>query len=336
MKLIKPHNVLVCLVFLLMILKLDASAWYFKEAAFVSNQPQTTASQTSETKEISKVKEKKIVKCRPSQQQGYTVVSPAQLYSPNCMLPVARTRGWELDAQAMFARSKGKVRFFSGPYGYAYTSTFLTDLDMNSDLGLPEHKWVGSFSAKYGFRPRWSLRYSIMPTTLEGMAAQNTNINFGYTIASFGANTKVKWERLYQRIGLGYDPINTPSLRVSVFGDYVRLNEKLSVVQVGCCGSTFDNDLNMAMAGVEVQRCLKTTNLFNTLSLECKAGIAFGDDAVGSDLATALRYSIPMNNGRWGFVKGGYRYLTYKKKYSDIKMMETAMDGGFLEAGFIF
>ena len=86
----------------------------------------------------------------------------------------------------------------------------------------------------------------------------------------------------------------------------------------------------------EVQRCLKTTNLFNTLSLECKAGIAFGDDAVGSDLATALRYSIPMNNGRWGFVKGGYRYLTYKKKYSDIKMMETAMDGGFLEAGFIF
>lgn len=334
MKLIKPYNLLVCLVFIMTILKLDAFGLNFKEAAFVSKQPETIASQTPGTKEITKVKEKQIVKCRPSQQEGYAAARPLQLPVPECILPTARIRGWEVDVQGMFARTKGVVRFYGGTYGYG--TTYQANLDMNSDLGVPEHKWIGSLAAKYHFKPRWSLRYSVMPSTLDGTAAQNTNFNFGYTFMNYGLNTKVKWERLYQRMGLGYDPIATPSLRVSVFGDYVRINEKLSVVQIGCCGSTFDNDLNMAMAGIELERCLKTTRLFNTLSLECKAGIAFGDDAVGSDLATGLKYSIPMNNGRWGFIKGGYRYLTYKKKYSDVKLMDTAMEGGFLEAGFIF
>jgi hypothetical protein len=38
----------------------------------------------------------------------------------------------------------------------------------------------------------------------------------------------------------------------------------------------------------------------------------------------------------WGQVKGGYGYVTYKKKYSDARMIDTAMDGGFLQMGFVF
>ena len=112
-------------------------------------------------------------------------------------------------------------------------------------------------------------------------------------LSTQGGTTKVKWERIYQRLGLVYDPIRTYSTRVGVFGDYVRLNEKLSVIQVGCCGDTMDNDLNMGMAGVEFEKCLKTSRLCNTLSLDCRAGVAFGDEGYGSDVSTGLKTAFP-------------------------------------------
>ena len=220
-------------------------------------------------------------------------------------------------------------RGFAASQGY-------DDVDMNGDLGLPDHNTIGSFAARYRFKPRWSLRYSIMPFAIEGSGSVGRSIPFGTTNLNPGGTTKVKWERIYQRLGLVYDPIRTYASRVSVFGDYVRLNEKLSVIQVGCCGDTMDNDLNMGMAGMEFEKCLKTSRLCNTLSLDCRAGVAFGDDGYGSDVSTGLKYSIPMNSGRWGDLKGGYRYVTYKKKYSDARMIDTAMDGGFLQMGFVF
>ncbi|MGO9570164.1 MAG: hypothetical protein ACLP5H_21755 [Desulfomonilaceae bacterium] len=62
----------------------------------------------------------------------------------------------------------------------------------------------------------------------------------------------------------------------------------------------------------------------------------FATDAHGSDVSTGLKYSVPMNSGRWGYVKGDYRYLTYKQNYGDARMVDTAMDGGFLQMGFVF
>lgn len=333
MKLRKPHNLLVCLFFLLTTMGTEAVAVHVQEAAFVSNPSQSAPQTTNPTKAITKVKPKQIVKVRPPERL-YPQMSSMDAYGPPCVLPTSRPRGWELGVEALFARTRGKVRFMGSNYGWAGTN--YRDLDLNSDIGVPEHQWIGSLSAKYGFKPRWSVRYSVMPSVVETSVNPSTTFSFGYMFNAFGLNTKVKWERLYQRMGLAYDPVRTLTTRVSVFGDYVRLNERLRVFQPGCCSSTFDNDLNMAMAGLEIERCLKTSRLCNTLSVECKAGFAFGGDAVGSDLATALKYSIPLNNGRWGFVKGGYRYISFKKKYSDLKIMETAMDGGFVEAGFIF
>jgi len=40
----------------------------------------------------------------------------------------------------------------------------------------------------------------------------------------------------------------------------------------GYGGDAFDHSLNMGMAGLEFERCLKTGRYCNTLSLECKAG----------------------------------------------------------------
>lgn len=333
MTLVKPTIVLVCLAFLAIFISVEASASNFKEAAFVPKQSQASENPDQQPKQITKVKDKKIFKVKPPEAAAAPVVlDPTTL---GCILPMPRLKGWELNAQGFYARTRGTVRFGNTTYG-GFVPGNQPDLDLNSDFGIPEHQWLGSFSAKYIFHPRWAVRYSIIPMRSEATASPSRTFNFGLTVNTFGLNTKVQWERLDQRVGLVFNSIRTPSTRLGLFGDYVRMNERIRVTQVGCCSSTFDNELNLAMAGLEFERCLKTSRLLSTLSLECKAGFAFGQDAIGSDLATGLRYSIPLNNGRWGFVKGGYRYLTYKKKYSDAKLIDTTMEGGFLEAGFIF
>lgn len=329
MNLRKPYTLLVCLVFLVSMLATETHAWYYKQAAAADRQEDLYSPPTTQTKQIEKVKPKKIVKCKPqfpSQVLTYAFV-------PECILPMSRPRGWELMAEALFARTKGHVRYFRG----FVTQLFAQDeIDLNSDMGLPDHSVMGMFGVTYRLQPRWAVRYSIMPFVMDGSGSLGRSFTFGNTTYTAGQPAKVKWEDLYQRVGLVYDPIHTMSSRVSIFGDYVRINDKLSIYQTGCCADIMNTDLNMAMAGVEFERCLKTTATCSTLSFECSAGVAFGDDAVGSDVSTGLKYSIPMNNGRWGFVKGGYRYLTFKKKYSDARSFDMAMDGGFLQMGFIF
>ncbi len=345
MNLMKPRMLLVCLCILSMIFASQAMAWTLTQAAATDSREDLYASAHSKPQIISKVKEKPITKVKPFQgYMPYTSQAQAERLMSyqaqnDCYLTVTRPKGWELDAQALFARTKGKTAFWPGNYGYGYGYGgygYQTYVDFNSQLGLPEHAVVPTFSAKYRFQPRWSMQYSIMPTSFEATTNPDNYFQFGTMNYSTGQGVKSKWERLYQRIGLVYDPILTQTSRVGVFADYVRLNERLSVYQPGCCGSSFDNDMNMTMAGIEIEKCIKSARFRNNLSVEGRAGVAFGDDGQGSDLSAGLKYSLSLNNGRSGFVKGGYRYLTYKKKYSDVKMIDTAMDGGFVEMGFIF
>jgi len=252
-----------------------------------------------------------------------------------CVLPPPNPRGWEFDAEVMFARTKGKARYTRGQWGWSlYQSDYV---DFNADMGVPDHNAVGTFTARFRLRPNWALRYSIMPMQVNGSGSGGRSFSFGSNFTyNIGQQTRVKWERIYQRAGLMYDPIRTHRSRVSIFGDYVRLDEKVSVIQVGCCGDTFDHDLNMGMAGVEFERCMKTGRFCDTLSMECRAGVAFLDQAFGSDISTGMKYKIPMGNGRWGYLEGGYRYLTFKKGYSDFKQIDTSIEGGYLKMGFVF
>ena len=230
---------------------------------------------------------------------------------------------------------KGKVRFSRGNFGAFFG---LDDVDLNSDMGLDDHGVMPSFMAMYKFRPKWALRYSVMPSLMMGSGQAGKSFVFGNTQYTAGQPVNIEWQHLEQRFGLVYDAVHAHSSRISVFGDYVRVSDRIKTMQmqVGMGGDVMDNDLNMGMAGVEFENCLKKTYNKATLSLECTAGAAFLDDAVGAEVATAFKYSIPMNSRRWGFVKGGYRYLTYKQKSSDVRMFDIAMEGGFLQMGLVF
>ncbi len=330
----KLYTLLVCLSLSAIVLFATSAPAYSIRQAAAGSPEDIAAAPAPDRKDRETAKPNKIQKVRPV----YKVRPQFLALSPQlgeCCLPVPRAKGWELEAQVIFARIKGKVRMTNSIWGTTWAWGGVPDQDLNGDWGIPDHSAVGSFSLGYRFRPKWSLRYSIMPMELNGSGGNLQNFGFG-----FNQGGQAKWQRLYQRIDLVYDPIFTRRSRVGVFAGYTRLDEKLSFSGTNWSAwntaPTFDQQLNMGMAGMEFERCLKTTRFRNTLSLECRAGLAFLDEAFGSDLMTGLRYTIPLGNGRWGYLGGGYRYVSFKKGYNDFKQIDTSLEGGYLKMAFIF
>jgi hypothetical protein len=85
---------------------------------------------------------------------------------------------------------------------------------------------------------------------------------------------------------------------------------------------------------MELNKCLKNFG-GNSLTINCKAGVVFLDNHTGYELEGGLSYIVPIKTGRFGFLKGGYRYA-HLKKDKDSELFKTTMDGAFVEAGFIF
>ena len=324
----------VCLVLLIIISATSAPGYSIRQAA--AGPPEDLAALPApDPKDSAIVKKGTIQKVRPiyKVRPEFIRMDP---YLGGCCLPVARANGWEADAQVIFARIKGKVRLPNSIFGGTWWGLGgVPDQDLNSDWGIPDHSAVGSFSLSYRFRPKWSLRYSIMPMELNGSGGNLQNLGVG-----FGQGTQVKWQRLYHHLDLVYDAIFTHRARVGVFAGYLRLDEKISFggTNFSALGTAraFDHQLNMGIAGLEFERCLKTTRFQNTLSLECRAGLAFLDEAFGSDMMSGLKYTIPMGNGRWGSLGAGYRYVTFKKGYNDFKQIDTSLEGGYLKMALVF
>ncbi|AFM24966.1 hypothetical protein [Desulfomonile tiedjei] len=338
----RTQTLLVCQILVIAFVALSAHAGNPTQPSFQADGGVALVTSATSHASGSQIASKQIVKCRPAIEQHLAArlfdrhsSSATSEHGLECALLEHPTKGWELGGDVFFARTKGKVRFSRGMTGGYYG---LDDVDLNADMGLDDHGAMGSFMAMYKFKSKWALRYSVMPMMMMGSGQPGKSFVFGNSQYTTGQRVNIEWERLEQRLGLVYDAVHTHSSRISLFGDYVRINDriKLMQMQMGMGGDVMDNDLNMAMAGLEFEKCLKSTRTKAVLSLACKASGAFLDDAVGGEAETALKYSIPMNNGRWGFVKGGYRYVTYKKKSDDARVFDMAMEGGFLQMGLVF
>ncbi len=190
----------VCLVLFIIISATSAPAYSIRQAA--AGPPEELAALPApDTKDRAMVKTGTIQKVRPIYKvQPEFIRTEPQL--GGCYLPVARANGWEVDAQVIFARIKGKIRLPNSIWGGTWWGLGgVPDQDLNGDWGIPDHSAVGSFSLSYRFRPKWSLRYSIMPMELNGSGGNLQNFGFG-----FGQGTQVKWQRLYHRLDLGLRP----------------------------------------------------------------------------------------------------------------------------------
>jgi hypothetical protein len=244
---------------------------------------------------------------------------------PTCKLPQRRCGQWELAVQAFYARIKGTLQWSEPLLGGLHPA-----VDFNDGLGLPGHKWLMEYSARHQFRPHWSCFYSIMPIEVEET----------YMSPSLpGQVFKTKWEHLYQRVGIMYQPIVTCNASVSVFGTWMFMDQKFTMSSSNHCAAhaakTIDRTRNMVMPGLEVQKCIRTLCNGGTLSCDNRVGLAFLDGTFGLDVQAGFRFSVPMNCGRWGFARGGYRLIQFNESRDDLRLDHT-LEGWFAELGLIF
>jgi hypothetical protein len=214
------------------------------------------------------------------------------------------------------------------------------DTDFNTGLQLPAHLVVPTWSVTYQFRPSWAVRYSGLGFQANGGGQTTDNIRFGtwqQYYGGFGQGIQSKYSHAYHRLGILYDALKTPKSTVRVFADWVHAEERIEANTCINCGqaSVFSKTTDAAIAGLEYQKCVKTTSNGATFSWDCKAGAIFLDDVEGWDVQGGARYTISLNSGRSGYLKGGYRLVEMKKGQNDY-LLKHALEGGFMELGFIF
>jgi len=204
------------------------------------------------------------------------------------------------------------------------------DLDFNDGLGLPSHKWLMEYSVRHQFRPHWSCFYSIMPIEMDET----------FQHPSFpGIVLRTKWEHVYQRVGIMYQPIVTCNASVSIYGTWLFMDQKFRLNSGSHCPTrsttTVDRTRHMIMSGIEFQKCIRTLCNGGTLSCDSKVGLGYLDGTFGLDVQAGFRFSVPMNCGRWGYARGGYRLIDFREDRTDLRMDHT-LEGWFGELGLIF
>ncbi len=274
---------------------------------------------------------KPIVKCKPRPCAPLSFCVPGP--KPGCTLPQRRWRQWELATQVFFARVRGTVR--QGAYLGGTIPT--TNIDLNDDLGIPSSRVFLEYSARYQFAPSWAVFYSIMPIELEANKTLERDLYFRNYILGVGTRVHTKWDLTYQRLGLLYQPIVNCHAVVSILGGWTYGYQYTRMFNYVCHGRecTVTRTRNMVTSGIEVQKCITTKCTGATLSCDNRVGLNYLDGTFGVDVQTGVRFSVPMGAGRWGYARGGYRYLSLNENRNDLRL-DATLDGGFVEAGLIF
>jgi len=276
-----------------------------------------------------------VLKVKPwgvsSQLGGLSSLNPAT-WGLNCFLPGPAKGQFLLAPEILFGRFQGEAR-----RGATMTGLERPHVDFDDNLGFSKggHTFW-SINALYQIMPRLALTYSYMPMSMETTGTSVTGFQFGGQAFTAGARLRSKFERYMHRAGLSFNVSRRSNATTSLFAQWLYLQDKLSIRDtVGTSpGVTWNDDKNLALLGIRFDKCLRNFR-GNTLALNMVGGVAFLDDSMGYEAEAGLSYLIPIKTGRFGFVKGGYKY-SHLKKESDLEMLGTTLDGAFLQAGFLF
>ncbi len=276
-----------------------------------------------------------VLKVKPwgvsSRLAGLSSLNPAT-WGLNCFLPAPAKGQFLIGPEIMFARLRGEAR-----RGATLTGLESTTANFDDNLGFSKGgHTLWSINALYQFRPRLAVTYSFMPISLETTGTSLTGFQLGGQAFTAGARVRSKWERYIHRAGLNFNVSRRTNASTSLFAQWLYLQDRLSVRDIAGTspGVTWDDDKNLAVLGIRFDKCLRNFR-GNTLALNVVGGVAFLDDSMGYEAEAGLSYLIPIKKGRFGFVKGGYKY-SHLKKETDLEMFGTTLDGAYLQLGFLF
>jgi len=347
-----PYTLLVCLVFLITTAFL-APAWAspVEDPADKILAKSQAASQgvTGDPKPKAITKVKRPAALPPSDyphvRPDITKVKPGYMrqYSTEGRFPggilAPRVGRWEASGGVLFARLRGKVAWPRYAWAGAYVAGGTNETDLTDGLQLPAHIVAPTWSIKYAFRPNWAVRYSGLGFEASGGGQSSSTVTFGPWQQFFGAgqNVQSKYQHTYHRVGLLYDAVKNNRSSIGVFADWVHAEDRIQVISSVTVGQSavFSKGTDAAITGLEYHRFLKATANGGAFSCDCKAGAIFLDDVVGVDAQAGAQYAIPLNAGRSGYVKAGYRLVELKKSQNDF-LLNHALEGGYMEFGFIF
>lgn len=286
--------------------------------------------------------QKTIYKVKPSPDKIYKIKPAEPLagisrFSPlawgmDCCFPSHAPGQFSADAMVFFARLRGSA----SKAGYMFVGAQPEKVDFTEQLKLGGgSKPMFTVTAKYQFQPRWALRYSFTPISIEGTGTPDISFTFRGQTFTFGTTIRSKWERMEHRAGLVFNVNKTVSSVASIYADWMYIQDRLTIGQAGggaLPAVQWDDDKSLAVVGLEIDKCLANFR-GTTLALSCKGGVAFLGDHFGYEAEAGLSYLVPVRPGSFGFIKGGYRYATLKKDVH-FESFSTTMDGAFIQAGF--
>jgi len=237
-----------------------------------------------------------------------------------------------LGVQTFFAKVGGTVRYPALVLGLPAST-----IDFDNDLGLDTHKVLLEYSAKCQFRPSWAFFYSIMPIHMDVYRHTQNTLYFGRYAIPPGAVIKTNWDFIYQRVGILYQPVFNCSSVVSIRAGWLFNDQKIQTGTNVCAGAcaTVNRTRNMVLSGIEVEKCKRTMCNGGTLSCDSLVDFGYVDGTFVVDVQAGFRYSVPLNCSRWGYAKGGYRYLNFQEDRNDLRL-DTHLEGWFAELGLIF
>ncbi len=287
------------------------------------------------------------VKPEPPETTGAVKVKPYQGIGPSfrglgrynpltwdeaCLLPTPNPKQFVAGPEVFFARIRGEVRRTLMTPGLGATK-----VNFDDHLGFRKSgNTLWAIDAHYQFLPRWGLKYFFRPISMDSTYTPTESFVFAGQNFTAGTQIRSKWEYFTHQAGLVFDVTRNPSSATSVFAAWTYIQRRLTVInQIGVgLPAVWDENSSLATLGMEFNKCVRNYK-GNTLALNLKGSVTFLDDHLGYDAEAALKYIIPIRQGRFGFLKGGYRY-SHLNKVREANMFNVAMDGAFLQVGFLF
>jgi hypothetical protein len=210
-----------------------------------------------------------------------------------------------------------------------------TQLDLHNDLGLQKHQYLGEYEARCQMRCNWGLRFSFMPIEFRNNFTPTNFFFFGNALYPAFVSTLTRWNRNIYRWDLIYDWYNRPHAVSSIFAGYALYDDKLTVSQPFISRSR-SQGFGLAYAGMSIDRVIRNLGCSGaTASLHCKWSAQFLEGYFGWDGYVAGRIAVPMQNGRFGYVEGGWRWIVLERDYPS-NADKTNLDGVIGAVGFIF
>lgn len=275
-----------------------------------------------------------ILKVKPSYGFGPISRFNPLAWGPECFLPMPRKGQVVISPRVTFARVQGEIN----KPGTILFGTTPNAVNFDDQLGFPKSgNAVWSVMGHYQLTPRVGLRYGFSPMSME--ATHRTDTSFTFQNRSFvsGTNIRSKWERVQHRAGLTFSVSRSTNSDTSVFAEWLYIQDKISIQDAfagALPAAVWDADKNLAVLGLELNKCLKNFG-GNTLALSCRGGVTFLDDHTGYEAEAALSYLLQIKPGRYGFIRGGYRYASLKRDRNN-ELFKTTTDGAFVNVGLIF